>query len=291
MTVKAPAKVNIHLAVKDRRSDGFHCLESIFLALDLGDTLNFQAVPCENSLEILMKSEDFILDRIPVEKNIIFNAVSMFRKTGFNNGLKITVQKRIPPGGGLGGGSSDAAAALLALDAMENGDKAIKEMAASLGSDVPFFLCGSAAAWAGGRGEIIQPIASPENLFFVLVNPGFQSDTAGAYLMLDEYRLGRQGENNNLEKDKLIKAFYNPPWDWPFYNDFLPVYADKKEGKVYSEIISELIKHGAKFSSLSGSGSTCFGVFSDRHLAEKACKAMEKNWNYVKFTFPLALCV
>ena len=292
MTINAPAKINVHLAIKNKRTDGFHNLESIFLAIDLSDTLNFQEIPGENSLEIGMKSDDFGLERIPVEKNIIFKAVSLYRNAGFSRGLRITVEKRIPPGGGLGGGSSDAASTMLAMDELlktegtgiQSPDISLKK---SLGSDITFFLHKSAAAWVGGTGEIIEPIAAPENIFFVLVNPGFQSETVGAYQRLDELR--SVGKMVAATKDALIKALYEKPEKWPYFNDFLPVFDDGKEGKIYRQILSELKNLGAGFANLSGSGSTCYGVFSDREFAEKAYRVLKKNWKFVKFSISLAI--
>jgi 4-diphosphocytidyl-2-C-methyl-D-erythritol kinase len=231
LTFLAPAKLNLHLAIGDRRMDGFHDLESVFLALDWGDTLSFEPVAGKNTLEIAMEGENFT---IPPEKNIVFRAVSLFRdRSGFEQGLKIKIEKRIPPGGGLGGGSSDAAAALLALNEMSGGlfnRDALLEMAASLGSDVPFFIYRTGAAWVSGRGENIKPIEAPR-CFFVLVNPGFPSETAAAFRLLDEYRAGQIQNRPGSEQSPvseptsalasaLISALSANPAGWPFRNDF-----------------------------------------------------------------------
>jgi 4-diphosphocytidyl-2-C-methyl-D-erythritol kinase len=270
LTVFAPAKVNLHLAVKDRRPDGFHNLESVFLAVDFGDNLRFELAGDENRVEIAMEGLDFTL---PPEKNIIFRALSLFRaKTAFNQGLRIRVEKRIPPGGGLGGGSSDAAAALLAMNRIAGfplNRAALLEIAAALGSDVPFFIYESGAAWVTGRGENIRPIETPR-LFLVLVNPGFSSCTAAAFKLLDEYRA----------------LFPNSTPAGCFWNDFLPVFKGR-EKSVYGKIISQLRGLGANFAGLSGTGSTCFGVFRDRELAEKAAESLRGMdggcpWNFVE---------
>ena len=320
LTIEAPAKVNLHLGIKNRRPDGFHDLESIFLALDFGDTLHFESLAAENTLEICMDGEHSGINALPPEKNIIFRAVSLFRKkTGYNRGLRVRVEKRIPPGGGLGGGSSDAASTLLALNMLASADKggllgpglldrgllgphSLAEIAASLGSDVPFFLYKAGAAWVSGRGEIIKPVEVPlackPAFFFVLVNPGFPSETAEAFRLLNEYRMEHKSNGADTicetaaehSGQALIKALADHPRNWPFENDFAPVFIHLKK-YVYQDIIAQLRELGADFAGLTGAGSTCFGVFTERVQAEKACEVLLKTRNFVIITFPLAFGV
>ena len=277
LTVLAPAKVNLHLAVLDRRSDGFHDIESVFLAVDFADTLHFELAGPENSVEIIMEPGSV---PIPPEENIIFRALSLFRtKTGFSKGIRIKVEKRIPIGGGLGGGSSNAASTLLALNNLTGGALSpdlLLEMGASLGSDIPFFLYENAAALVTGRGEKIKAL-SPPRLYLTLVNPGFSSDTAAAYRLLDKKR--ESGENSPL-KPAVKKMEFDS-----FINDFLPVF-EEPESSVYNEIISRLKDLGAQYANLSGSGSTCFGVFGDRAKAEYAAENLQKKWDFVEFCCP-----
>ena len=294
LTVTAAAKVNLHLKVKDKRPDGFHNLESIFLALDFGDILHFEPISGINTVEINMakpvfsKSEpkkETELNSIPLQGNIIFKALSLFRdKTGFKQGIKIEVEKNIPIGGGLGGGSSDAAAALLALNEIAGNPlnrDTILDMAGELGSDVPFFIYETQAAFISGRGEIIMPIESP-CLFFVLVNPGFPSDTAAAYKLLDEYRnSGKRKDEREINKDVLLHSCFSISQLSFFFNDFLPVF-NEREKSVYNDIISQLQELGADFASLSGAGSTCFGVFRTREAAQNAAEALCDRWPFVK---------
>jgi len=326
--IDATAKLNLHLSIGERRSDGFHDIESLFLALAYGDTLSFE-IPSQESA---FSSEDteIILDwQLPwgrsedlsPGKNIVNQAVSLFRQhTGFDKRLKVVIEKRIPLGGGLGGGSSDAAAALLALNRLASpeglvSDAVLVEMGASLGSDVPFFLQISpndthSIAWVSGRGEQIRPFVPPpqvQNLSLVLVNPGFPSDTAKAFRLLDEMRGNEQQAPLASLRSSVPKATLSPPQslipilsgspqDWPFSNDFLPVFeADFKRKKAdngsfpaYSEIIDVLRELGADFSGLSGSGSTCFGVFSNQSKARTARGLLLKRWNFVIETFLLA---
>ena len=283
LTVPAPAKVNLHLEVLDRLQTGFHNLESIFVALDFGDTLHFEPAENEKTAEITMKGLDLGL---PLEKNIIFRSLGLFReKTGLEKGLNIMVEKRIPPGGGLGGGSSDAAAALLALNRLAGfplDRAALLETAAVLGSDVPFFIYQTAAARVTGRGDIIEPVKAPR-LFFVLVNPGFPSDTAAAYRLLDEYRDKFKIPHAEAQSrgDGIEKEIFSDPAQWSFKNDFLPVFGER-ERSVYNEIIGKLRELGAGFAGLSGSGSTCFGVFTESGNAQRAADSLREMWNFVE---------
>jgi 4-diphosphocytidyl-2-C-methyl-D-erythritol kinase len=284
MTVIAPAKVNLHLAVKDKRQDGYHNLESLFLAVDFADILHFEPLSGENTTELSMEGMDFT---IPMEKNIIYKAISLFRaKTGFSSSLKVRVEKRIPSGGGLGGGSSDAAAALLALNCLAScplPPAALLELGCALGSDVPFFLRRTPAALVTGRGEIIEPVEAGE-LHLVLVNPGFQSDTPAAYRLLDEYRSKNtshgatetRGKNQN---SSFVNSFAN------CFNDFLPVFPEK-ERHVYESIIFSFKEQGAVYANLSGAGSTCFGIFEDRENAEKTAEIMRNTWKLAEYCRP-----
>ncbi|MDR2433302.1 MAG: 4-(cytidine 5'-diphospho)-2-C-methyl-D-erythritol kinase [Treponema sp.] len=310
LTIQAPAKVNLHLRVKERRPDGFHNLESIFAALAFGDTLHIELLDEDGALEMRMEGPFSGKAEIPPEKNIVSRAVSLFRsKTGYARGLGVHVDKRMPLGGGLGGGSSDAASTLIALDTLYKADggslddDSLAEMAALLGSDVPFFLGKTGVSYVSGRGERLLSLKAPKNLFLVLVNPGFPSETPRAFRLLDEFR-EKNGENatgrgadipnstgNVPNTSEFCEKLYAPPRDWPFQNDFLPVFLNDAEGgngAAYREMLSGLRGLGADFAGLSGAGSTCFGVFSGWEKAEKAEKSLLKIWNCVKVTFLLA---
>jgi 4-diphosphocytidyl-2-C-methyl-D-erythritol kinase len=285
LTIETPGKINLHLRVKQRRSDGYHELESIFLALCFGDTLHF-SLRDEPGLPELQG-----FAALAPEENIICRALSLFRaETGFNRGLRVDMEKRIPLGGGMGGGSSDAASTLLALNELSGAGLSasrLAELAGKLGSDVPFFLVGG-AAWVSGRGELIRPIPFPAGLPVVLVNPGFPSETAGAFRLLDAAREASvSGAAADPAPEVLIKALEGHPGGWPFYNDFLPV-LNAGTGGVYQRMLAGLKEGGADFCGLSGAGSTCFGVFPNRKSAEKAVKSLTQEWPFVELTFPLA---
>jgi 4-diphosphocytidyl-2-C-methyl-D-erythritol kinase len=292
LTREAPGKINVHLRVRGLRADGYHGLESIFLALAWGDTLRFDAShgpgACELHRNCLLPQGEL---PFPPEQDLAYRAAVLFRaKTGFDRALRIELDKRIPLGAGLGGGSSDAAAVLLALDQLAGtglGPAALGALAETLGSDVPFFLS-PGAALVYGRGEAVFPLETPQNIRVVLVNPGFPSDTAGAFRLLDRER--RQ-EGPDVAPESLVKALFGPPALWPYGNDFLPLFWEKGaagEAEAYRRMILSLKDLGAEFMGLSGSGSTCFGIFTRGSVADQAVQILAEEWNFVKMTFPLA---
>jgi 4-diphosphocytidyl-2-C-methyl-D-erythritol kinase len=310
--VAAPCKINLHLSVGGRRTGGYHDLESIFQTLHFGDSLRFDLLEEKGRCDMLVHSLPGLDLQLPPEENIVVKAVSVFRRrTGFDRGLRVRLEKRVPPGGGLGGGSSDAASTLAALDLLAGTGLSLAElrdMALSLGSDVPFFLadppagggrgisragCGG-AAWVTGRGERILPLETPRPWPVVLVYPGFPSPTGEAFRRLD-LRREEQGnalpstEGRGADAEELIKALGADPASWPYWNDFLPVLSGG-DGKssVYRHILSVLRRGGAGFAGLSGAGSTCFGVFFDKGGAERAAKLLMKGAFLVYVTFFLA---
>jgi 4-diphosphocytidyl-2-C-methyl-D-erythritol kinase len=299
LILEAPCKVNLHLRVKERRVDGYHELESIFLALAFGDTLRLKAL--EKPGPIVLSREYRIpggaeTPPLPPERDLIYRAAVLFReKTGFDKALRIRLKKRVPLGGGLGGGSSDAAAVLRGLDALAGtalSREALASMAGTLGSDVPFFLA-PGAAWVSGRGEQVRPLKVPEKLRVVLVNPGFPSDTARAFRRLDRARGGAAGWTGPGGKDPdpeaLMAALGESPGSWPYGNDFLPLFLKGgTRAEAYRRIIGDLKALGADFTGLSGAGSTCFGIFTDGGAAERAVRILSEGWNFIELTFPLA---
>jgi 4-diphosphocytidyl-2-C-methyl-D-erythritol kinase len=314
--IAAPCKINLHLSVGERRPDGFHNLESIFQILDFGDILDFETVEergfCGIEAVSRLPQGDFCL---PAGENIVYRALSLFRsRTGFDRGIRISLEKRVPLGGGLGGGSSDAASTLAALDMLAGTGLSLAElrdMALCLGSDVPFFLADpptaagfppalsaaagrGGAAWVSGRGERIFPVGTPlvpgysGALAVVLVNPGFPSPTGEAFRRLDAWRSIAGGDA--FERDALIQALAGDPRNWPYRNDFFPVLSagDGREAAAYRRIISALREGGADFAGLSGAGSTFFGVFKDKGVAIEVTKLLLNEWFFVQLTFFLA---
>ena len=294
-TIESPCKINLHLKICDKRPDGFHNLESIFTTLALADSIRIERTPQEGDYYLSTRWEHIPPFDIPVEKNLITRAVSLFReKAGFNGGLRIHLDKRIPIGAGLGGGSSNAASVLVALNALTAASldhSELTEMALLLGSDVPFFLDGG-AAYVSGRGEKIKSVKCPGSYWVLLVKPDIFSSTAEAFRLFAEARAaGAENYRANVAKmgiseEALINSLKKDPVTWPFFNDFLDIFLDSEYSGVYRAILEELRKAGASFSGLSGAGSCCFGIFYDKTSAKKAKESLKGN--YTRLTFFLA---
>lgn len=168
LTVPAPAKLNLFLHVTGRRGDGYHTLESLFVALDYGDTLTL----ARRDDGIIRRTRD--LPGVAADDDLAVRAArALQRATGTGCGADIAVDKRIPQGGGLGGGSSDAASVLLALNrlwALGLSREALMRIGLALGADVPFFVFG-APAIARGVGERLTAVTLPPLWVCVLVPP------------------------------------------------------------------------------------------------------------------------
>src|SRR4249920_2535745 len=168
--INSYAKINWTLDVLFKRDDGFHELRTIYQTVSLHDTLTLTET--DGPIEIVCKDP-----RVPCDDtNLAHKAVAVLREAaGGSRGARIEIEKRIPVAAGLGGGSSNAAATLLALIKLwqvEVDERALLRIAASLGSDVPFFLMGGTALGVG-RGEEVYTIEQAECQHLLLVNPGF----------------------------------------------------------------------------------------------------------------------
>ncbi|MDR0402274.1 MAG: 4-(cytidine 5'-diphospho)-2-C-methyl-D-erythritol kinase [Treponema sp.] len=292
MRIEAPCKVNLHLRILEKRSDGFHNLESVFALLAFGDSLEVSVLSGKSGLTSLEMEPNGLsgslwneIAAFPQEQNLVYKAASLFREqTGFDGDLSVKIRKSVPPGSGLGGGSSDAAAALFAFNSAAGkplSAERLLDIARRLGSDVPFFLSGGTAAWVSGRGELLQPLFPPFSEYGVLlVFPGFQSDTARAYDFLDKNREKGTDETPAPGKDELIAALDKNPARWPYKNDFLSAFLENggDRGARYASILGGLEESGALFRGLSGSGSACFGVYRSKKDAERAKTGLETKY-------------
>jgi len=177
--IRTPAKVNLFLEVRHRRTDGYHELATLMAAVSLYDTLEFTDDP---SGEVRLSCDHPTLTTGP--DNLICRAAELLRRrTGHPGGAGIRLWKRIPLAAGLAGGSSDAAATLAGLDRLWRLGLSGAELAglgAKLGSDVAFFFA-TPAAWCTGRGEVVEPLAPGRALDLVLVCPPVGLSTASVF--------------------------------------------------------------------------------------------------------------
>jgi 4-diphosphocytidyl-2-C-methyl-D-erythritol kinase len=185
IAIDTPAKLNLGLEVIGRRDDGFHEIATIFVTIDHYDRLTLSPSP-----DLELSCDD---DSLSGEDNLALRALRLLRdETNHPDGARIHLSKRIPAAAGLGGASSDAAAALLGgreLWQLDVSDARLHDLAARIGSDVPFFLHGGCAIGLG-RGELLEPLPLPEDasLSLVVVVPDVRipAKTANLYARLSE---------------------------------------------------------------------------------------------------------
>jgi 4-diphosphocytidyl-2-C-methyl-D-erythritol kinase len=184
--VAAHAKVNLLLRILAAERSGFHQIETIFALLELADELVVQRTAEAGSVTIDVRGADVG----PPEQNLaVRGARAILEATGNRFGVAIELHKRIPAGAGLGGGSSDAAAALLAVNTLANNavpSAELLQLAARLGSDVPFFASGAPHALAWGRGERLFRLAPLPAAAALVALPPFRVATPDAYRWWDE---------------------------------------------------------------------------------------------------------
>lgn len=265
---QSPCKVNLLLNLLGKRPDGFHELETLMHHVPVCDELTFD----RNRTGIQLTCND---PALPVNsKNLVFRAAELFvNAASIRDGVRIHLEKRVPMAAGLGGGSGDAAVTLLALnelfgDPLSNGK--LFELAASLGSDIPFFLQNNPAIGTG-RGEkitAVEPFECLRRKSIILVHPGFGISTPWAYQQMSNFpeaQNGKPGRAQNLAqllaKGDLASASKE------FYNS-LEAPALKKYPLlvVFQEFFRE---QGAIATLMSGSGSATFAIVDSQSQAEK----------------------
>lgn len=252
MVIFPKAKINIGLRIIEKRQDGFHNLQTIFYPVCLCDAIEF-VVP-EQSQENDTLTVTGLMSEPDPSNNLVMRAIQNTRRIKPFPFLKVHLHKAIPVGAGLGGGSSDAASIIRSLNRYFNlgfsNDK-LKEIALDLGSDCPFFIDGI-PSFAEGRGEILTPVREiSDDLHLVLANPGIHVSTAEAYKSCTPEKPGSD-----------LKEIYNlemSQWKSLITNDF-----EESVFRKYPQIAylkTHLEKMGAIYSSMSGSGSTVYGIF------------------------------
>ncbi|MFT7516649.1 MAG: 4-diphosphocytidyl-2-C-methyl-D-erythritol kinase [Myxococcota bacterium] len=263
--IDAPAKINWHLQIVGRRSDGFHELLSCFAALDLCDRVVAETMPgatksCLQLLSASTQSEHFPLD----PSNLILRAEKLWRECGGEApAIAWSVEKNIPSQAGLGGASSDAAAALMLLQDHATHclpDAALEHMACLLGSDVPFFLQSNSPALMAGRGDVFVSDISLPATWVVLALPDFSIETPVVFAELNA---------PNFSGSQLIEANISPD---PGPNQLLEA-ALKVEPRLkeFSEQLAQVhVFH------LSGSGSAMFASFSSHAEAQECSLNIEE---------------
>ena len=270
LTELAPAKLNLTLEVGEKRSDGYHEVQSVMSCAALYDEVTLES-GTSGGISMTCDCPGLPLD----DTNLCLRAAKLFfKKTGIPcDGLHIELSKRIPMQSGLGGGSADAAAVLRGLRKLYRPEMMIKDlerMAAELGSDVPFCVR-SVTAMVRGRGEQLLKLPKLPLCWFVICKPEFSFSTAEMYAKLDEKK-----PVSSIDTLGLIKALE--------YQDMQEI--SDRLGNCFEGVLEEssenfaiknrLLVLGARNACMSGSGSAVYGLFTQEDEAKAAAAELQK---------------
>ena len=262
ININSYAKVNIGLKILNKRSDGYHNISTVFQEIDLFDSITISKsdgpLKFSSNVEWLQNDQNNLCV-------IAYNYIKNIYKIG---GANIVLKKNISRGSGLGSGSSNAAATMKGLREIYNLDVADSELikiGSKIGADVPFFINGSTQV-GEGIGEKLTSIRSSMDAQYLIVTPDIPIDTKWAY---SQYK-------NNLDKCSSPTKFSDSFRGKTINLDTLKFFENDFESVVFptypeiGAIKNKLIALGAKFASLSGSGSTVYGIFDDDANIDKA---------------------
>jgi 4-diphosphocytidyl-2-C-methyl-D-erythritol kinase len=256
MQLYAPAKINLSFEIIGRRDDGFHEIKTLMAPISLSDRLTIERGKTTSGLQF--SCDDSSLP--DGDENLVVKAARLFQKTTrAGEGVEIALEKKIPHGAGLGGGSSDAATTLLGLNKLFEtrlDQKDLIDLAAQVGSDVPFFILGSAAT-CRGRGEIVEPAMLPAPLNLLLVKPEFGVPTPWAY---QRWKDSRELPVMDYASQTFSGVRFVNELERPVFEKFVLLGNLKTWLRLQPEVGAAL---------LSGSGSTLFAVLRESADAEK----------------------
>lgn len=268
--VRVPAKINLHLQVGPLRRDGFHDLTTVYHAISLYDEITARR---GDTLSLTMEGEG--AGSLPLDENnlVVRAARALARHTGHDSFARLHLRKQIPVAGGLAGGSADAAATLVACDQLWGtglGRDDLAEIAATLGSDIPFLVLGGTALGTG-RGELVSPVlASTQSWHWVLALADGGLATPAVYRELDRLRERNQAPDPASrgpeallaalrQRDPILLAD-------TFANDLQPAALSLRPA--LADTIEAGMDAGALAGLVSGSGPTCVFLAEDaRHAA------------------------
>ena len=265
--ISAPAKVNLVLEVLSKREDGYHEIRSLIQTIDLCDDLYFEA---DSEMHF-----ECNVDALQTSDNLVLKAAELLKDTyNYERGAKIRLEKVIPSSAGLGGGSSDAAMTLLALNRLWRlrlKREDLLQLAARLGSDVPFFLTWGMAL-VKGRGEIVVPLPSTPIPWFVILIPPLEAvpeKTKSAY--------SRLKKKNFTEGQYMSKVMQS----WSIDYHISPEKLFNVFDEIAFEAFPELDKYWRNFEEagagnihLAGSGPSLFAPFNDQIHAEETSRRL-----------------
>lgn len=254
MIIYPNAKINLGLNVVERRPDGYHNIETIFYPIGIQDVLSIET--SETCTDYSFSSSGIMVDGDP-ENNLIVKAYHLLRSAYEFPPVDIALHKQIPFGAGLGGGSSDAAFTLKALNELYDlniSTRKLETLATKLGADCAFFIKNK-PVYAEGIGNVFSTVkVSLKNYWMLLVKPDIHVSTAEAYA----------GIIPTASEKPLTELIKLPIEEWKrvIKNDFEKTVFEKQPEIGY--IKDNLYKLGAKYASMSGSGSSVYGIFAEK---------------------------
>jgi len=275
---KANAKINLYLDVSSVRDDGFHNIKSVMHSVTLCDDISIKYSPSKKtSIKVFVSGNRFLPTD---EKNLAYRAAQIFLdRASLDADIEISITKRIPVAAGLAGGSADAAAVFRGMNKLFGrmfSDRALSDMSAVLGSDIPFCLFGKTAL-CEGRGEIMNRLSVSPSLKLVIAVANEHMSTPLAYKKLDEIYSSFDGSvpTGGAERfDALMFELAEGEIKSPLFNVFesavLPMC------KRAAEIKSRLLAEGASLALMSGSGPSVFGVFSNTEQAKSVAERLRE---------------
>ncbi len=262
MNFRAYGKINLSLDITGILENGYHSVSMVMQSVELSDIVNINK---NETGKITVKTDN--PDIPDGEANLAYKACELMKKEfDISCGFDIFIEKHIPVAGGMAGGSSDAAAVIRGINeicALDASIEKLMKIGLSLGADVPFCIQ-IKPALAEGIGEILTKVSGLcSELYILIVNPGSFISTKEVYQKIDATK-----RFNIVDNRSLIQAPYEKDLDRAKLNmkNVMQEVTTKLCPKV-DEIISSLYSNGAKIALMSGSGATCYGVFSDEKTA------------------------
>jgi 4-diphosphocytidyl-2-C-methyl-D-erythritol kinase len=280
---QSPCKVNLLLNILGKRPDGFHELETLMHPVNFYDRLDFSRTGAH--LELTCSDPSLPTD----SQNLVHRAATAFFKaSGISEGVRIHLEKRIPHAAGLGGGSGNAATTLLGLNELFGNPlsrEQLDTLAASLGSDINFFLQAKPAL-AKGRGEKVTSLdffPAMRGSFFILIHPGFGISTPWAYQNLARFPAALNGQPGRAEKlIQLLQTSNLRTAGREFYNSLEAPALDKYPIlAMYQEFMRE---NGVSATLMSGSGSTTFALIDNESAAERLLEKFKARFGTTAWT-------
>jgi 4-diphosphocytidyl-2-C-methyl-D-erythritol kinase len=279
----APGKVNLFFKVGPIGEDGFHNVASLYLAVDLRETVTAQ-ISTEYSVKVTGSLGDFQLLAVPTdESNLVVKVAKQIKaEAGSPEALKVAlgIDKHVPVAGGMGGGSADAAAALVAVNELLGANlspERLHELAAGLGSDVPFALAGGAAVGVG-RGDQLTAVEGVAAIHLVLILDDQGLSTPAVYRRLDELRAARaeQADEPSLPSQLVGVLRKSNPFELAelMHNDLEEAALSLRPDLRIK--ITTALQHGALRAMVSGSGPTVLALASSEAAAMQIARAMNE---------------